>query len=229
MLIQQQQLHQVLNLVQCANPQEWEKFYYTMLRQKVLSEKDEFPLFDYEYRKRKLLYAFSHDAIARNAPIDFFEFGVYKGDSFRQWMEVNTHPESRFFGFDCFEGLPEDWHTGNKAKGHFSTGGAIPETDDPRASFIKGLFNESLRPFLDSYERKNRLVIHIDADLCSSSLYALMTMDPIIKRGTLIVFDDFNPADEFAALYHYANSCGREWQVVAARRDLVKLAVVITG
>lgn len=229
MLIQQQQLQQALNLVQCSNPQEWEQCYYTLLRQQVLSEKDEFPLFDYEYRKRKLLYTFSHDAVVRGAPIDFFEFGVFRGDSFRQWMQVNTHPESRFFGFDSFEGLPEDWYFGNKPKGHFSTGGILPEIDDPRASFIKGYFNESLRPFLETYEKKNRIVMHIDADLCSSSLYALMTMDPFIERGTLMVFDDFGPADEFAALYHYANSCGREWKVVAARKDLIKLAAVITS
>lgn len=228
MQIQQEQLQQALNLVQCTGPQEWEKVYYAMLRHQEMNEQAEFPLFDYDYRERRILYSYSHDTVVRNAPIDFFEFGVFQGDSFRQWMEVNTHPESRFFGFDSFEGLPEDWYSGNKAKGHFSTDGSTPGIDDPRGSFIKGFFNDSLRPFLDTYEPKNRMVMHIDADLCSSSLYAMMTMDPFIKRGTLIVFDDFGPADEFAALYHYAKACGRQWKVVAARQDLLKLSVVIT-
>lgn len=228
MQVQPQQIQQALNLIQCTDPQQWEDSYYALLRHKVIAEQDEFPVFDYDYRKRKLLYAFSHDAVVRDAPIDFFEFGVFAGDSFTQWMQVNQHPESRFFGFDSFEGLPEDWHSGNKCKGHFSTNGTTPEICDPRGSFIKGFFNQSMRPFLETYEPQNRLVMHIDADLCSSSLYALMTMDPFIKRGTLIVFDDFGPADEFAALYHYSKSCSREWKVVAARKDLLKLSVVIT-
>lgn len=228
MQIQQEQLQQALHLVQCEDPQQWEDIYYALLRQKILSEQEDFPVFDYKYNKRKLLYTFSHDAIVRDAPIDFFEFGVFSGESFRHWMDVNTHPESRFFGFDSFEGLPEDWHSGNKAKGHFSTNGVTPDIDDPRGTFIKGFFNESLRPFLETYEPKNRMVMHVDADLCSSSLFAMMTMDPFIKRGTLIVFDDFGPADEFAALYHYGKACGREWKVVAARKDLLKLSIVIT-
>jgi len=188
----------------------------------------EYPLLEYDYRDRRILYEYSHKTIVRNAPIDFFEFGVFEGNSFRQWMQVNTHADSRFYGFDSFEGLPEQWHAGGMEKGHFSTQGQTPSISDSRGQFIKGYFNQSLIPFLHHYERKNRMVIHVDADLCSSSLYVLMTMDPFIKRGTLIVFDDFGPADEYAAFYHYTCACSRQWKIVAARGDHHKLAVVIT-
>lgn len=230
MHIQQEQLQDAIHLVTIADTPTWESRYYTRLFKDCMAEQDhDFPVFDYEYKDRRILYSHCHETIVRKAPMDFFEFGVFQGGSFTQWMQINSHPESRFFGFDSFEGLPEHWHAGNMEAGTFSTDGVTPKIDDPRGQFIKGFFNTSMRPFLETYEPKNKLVIHVDADLCSSSLYALMTMDPFIKRGTLIVFDDFGPADEFAAFYHYTKSCMRSWKVVAARRDLFKFAVVITN
>ena len=230
MQIQQQQLQDALTLVTCGDTHHWEHQYYTRLLNECVAEQDhDFPVFDYEYKDRKILYTYSHEAIVRNAPMDFFEFGVFTGDSFRQWMRINTHDKSRFFGFDSFEGLPEHWQSCNLEKGNFSTQGQPPTIADPRGRFVKGLFNESLLPFLKTYDARNRMVIHVDADLCSSTLYALMTMDPFIKRGTLIVFDDFGPADEFAAFYHYTKACMRTWKIVATRKDYIKFAVVITG
>lgn len=61
-------------------------------------------------------------------------------------MRINTCPDSRFFGFDTFEGLPEDWTAGNTRKGGFDVGGAVPDLPDPRVRFVKGLFQETRRP-----------------------------------------------------------------------------------
>lgn len=49
------------------------------------------------------------------------EFGVYKGDSMREFLRLNDSPNSLFYGFDSFEGLPEIWR-GTSVE-HFSTGG----------------------------------------------------------------------------------------------------------
>lgn len=226
--VTQQQLEQAVTLIASNQTRPWEKGYYSRLRAEYLSEHQyKYPLLDYEYKNRRILYQYAHETVVKSGPIDFFEFGVFQGNSFKQWMDINQHPESRFFGFDSFEGLPEAWESCKLEKGHFSTDGALPETDDPRASFVKGFFNKSLRPFLETYEQKNQMVLHIDCDLCSSCLYTLITMDPFIERGTLIVFDDFGVADEFAALHHYTRACSREWKIVAARKDLVKFAIVM--
>lgn len=70
---------------------------------------------------------------------DYFEFGVFEGASIRQWCALNQNAGSRFFGFDSFEGLPEDWHSG-KRKGAFNRGGKSREIADPRVSFVAGWF-----------------------------------------------------------------------------------------
>ena len=61
-------------------------------------------------------------------PFDFIEAGVFHGDSIRYWANLSSCPESRFFGFDTFTGLPEAWHAGLKTFGigHFDAGGALP-------------------------------------------------------------------------------------------------------
>ena len=82
-----------------------------------------------------------------SGPICVLEFGVWQGDSLRSFTEFNTHSDSRFFGFDSFEGLPEDWRPGF-AKGAFSTQGALPDIQDTRVRFVKGWFNQSFEPFV---------------------------------------------------------------------------------
>src|SRR5262249_24608424 len=98
-----------------------------------------------------------------DGPVDYLEFGVASGVSFRKWVALNTNPASRFIGFDTFEGLPEDLvlfdHT--TPKGFFSRQGQPPVIDDGRVRFEKGLFYDTLRPFLCGFRPLNRLVVHL--------------------------------------------------------------------
>jgi hypothetical protein len=61
------------------------------------------------FAERQRLHELVNSRFA-NTPIDYFEFGVYRGDSLRLWTQLNLHSESQFFGFDSFKGLPEDWN-----------------------------------------------------------------------------------------------------------------------
>ncbi len=123
-------------------------------------------------------------------PVDYFEFGVFEGESIKYWADLNRHAESRFFGFDSFEGLPEAWNRDNPA-GFYSAHGKLPETDDRRIEFIVGWFQKSMPAFLAAYQPKNPLVIHSDSDLYSSTLYSLTAMNAYMVPGTIIIFDEF--------------------------------------
>jgi hypothetical protein len=129
------------------------------------------------------LYSYLRDNYLQDASIDYLEFGVWKGTTLKHWTELFPDQESRFFGFDTFEGLPEEWghfatlHT----KGTFDLGGVVPVIDDPRVTLIKGLFQDSLAPFLATFKPANQLVIHCDADLYTSTLYSLTKLNDLLN------------------------------------------------
>ena len=236
MTLQQENMEQhivkaAISLVTKGTPEDWNRYYRSVHFRTLLQDKYLDALhMDFEYQDRKKMYQCVNDRFIGKAPIDYCEFGVAGGHSFKDWIELNPHPESRFFGFDSFEGLPEDWQT-NTLKGAFSTKGRIPATGDPRETFIVGLFQDTVAEFSRNFTRKNRLVLHMDADLYSSTLYCLMNFDQHITPGTIILFDEFtarNFTDEFAALQDYCAACYRDYTVIVTRNDYVKLAIEIT-
>ena len=137
---------------------------------------------------RSALYRYIQTSVLGDQAIDLLEFGVYKGDSIKEWCELNRHPESRFFGFDSFQGLPEVWS--RCPPGMFSTNGVLPDFDDPRLRFVAGLFQETLAPFLSAFEARSRLVINNDSDLYSSTLYCLSSLDRVLSPGSIVIFDE---------------------------------------
>jgi macrocin-O-methyltransferase TylF-like protien len=171
------------------------------------------------FQSRYDLYADIQSKILGEESIDYLEFGVRYGDSLFKWSTINIHPDSRFFGFDSFEGIPEVWSsvTGEAPKGSFSVGGVVPQTNDSRISFVKGWFKDTLRPFLQEFSPRSRLVIHNDGDLFSSTLFTLATLDPILQRGSILIFDEFaNPLHEWRAFHDYASAFGRTCKVLGA-------------
>jgi hypothetical protein len=171
------------------------------------------------FQHRFELYNEVQTRILRAEPIDYLEFGVRQGDSIFKWATLNRHSNSRFIGFDSFEGLPEDWVsvTGMAPKGSFSVGGNIPPTSDIRIRFIKGWFRETLRPFLREFHPRSRLVIHNDADLYSSTLYTLSTLDSLLRPGSILIFDEFaNPLHEWRAFRDYSITFGRSCRILGA-------------
>jgi O-methyltransferase len=184
------------------------------------------PIFPYP----QALYSFINDQYFKSGadPFDYLEFGVYKGDSLRIWANLNKNPASRLFGFDSFEGLPEDW-VASKPKGTFSTAGKKPDIGDSRVDFVVGWFQQSLTNFLSSYEPRNRLLVHNDSDLFSSTLYTLSILNPVIQPGTIVIFDEFNVVlDEYRALTSYASAFMRNYKIIAATAGFTQAAVEIS-
>ena len=137
----------------------------------------------------------------------FLEFGVWKGESIKFFGNLIKSEKSKLYGFDSFEGLPEQWR--GMKEGHFSTKGQIPRSDDKRIQFIKGWFQNTLPNYVDTIanESKDRAVlIHLDADLYSSTLFVLYTISQKIKQFYFI-FDEFS-GHELRALYNFIQASG---------------------
>ena len=148
--------------------------------------------------------------------IDYLEFGVHRGESFRRWMEINSNPESRFVGFDTFTGLPTDWGK-YLQRGHFDTGGQTPTVADPRGSFMAGLFQETLPGFLAAFAGGKPLVVHNDSDLYSSTHYTLAMLNDLMVPGTIIIFDEFaSPMHEFRAWNDYTDAFMRKATLIGS-------------
>jgi hypothetical protein len=182
------------------------------------------------YEKRYLLYqtVLEHYQIEIKK-ICYLEFGVASGSSFNWWLTHNKHSESKFRGFDTFEGLPEKW--GGYEKGAMAFD--LPITKDPRSGFYKGLFQDTLNQFLsdnqdllknESYKR----IIHLDADLYSSTAFVLSQLYPYLKKGDLILFDEFNvPLHEFRAYDEFTRNFYINLKPIASVNNFYQTAFVV--
>jgi O-methyltransferase len=151
-------------------------------------------------------------------PINYLEFGVATGQSFRWFLSQNANPESRFYGFDTFTGLPEDF--GVYKKGTFNNNTAAPQIDDKRAKFYQGLFQQTLPGFLSVLNNDKRNIIMMDADLYSATLYTLTSLAPFLKKDDIIFFDEFAvPTHEFKAFHDFVQSYYANLELIAAANN----------
>ena len=145
----------------------------------------------------------------RNRPI--YEFGVWMGNSLRYLIDSFPHG----YGFDTFEGLPENWH--GLPPGTYSSFGNVPNILG--AEFITGDFRDTLPPFF-SEPRPKAGLINFDADLYSSTITALTHAAPVIDERTVLVFDELIvnqnwEKDEFRALMEFCETNGLSCDVFA--------------
>ncbi len=180
--------------------------------------------FDYHKRLGMFNYLIENENLGK--AIDYLEFGVSTGNSFRWWIENNKDSNSRFFGFDTFTGLPEAW--GPFAQGSMGNNNEAPKIDDNRHQFFQGLFQQTLIPFLKTYKSNNPKVIHMDADLYTATLYVLTTITPYLKKGDIILFDEFNvPCHEYKAFTEWTEAFYINYEVLGAVNNYYQVSVRI--
>ena len=163
------------------------------------------PVRNYMDREKSFKAIADHYNIVDN-PFYYMEFGVADGLSFKWWL-ANTHnPQSRYYGFDTFEGLPESWKV--YAKGEMNLG--LPEFADKRAELVKGIFQDTLNDFLfknGAALKTKRKVIHMDADLFSATIFTLSQLYPYLQKGDIIMFDEFIVFDHEFLAFKYFTEC----------------------
>ncbi len=180
----------------------------------------------FDYNQRESLFEHVISTCQLDTSIDYFEFGVSKGVSFKWWMNRIKDKDARFYGFDTFTGLPEPW--GPFKKGDMGNDNEVPFIEDNRHSFYQGLFQQTLLPFLKNYETGKRKVIHMDADIYSATLYVLTLITPILKQGDVIFFDEFNvPMHEFKAFKEWSESFYIDYQVLGGVNNFYQVAIMI--
>jgi hypothetical protein len=161
------------------------------------------------YFNRWAFFDYIANKSKKNRP--FYEFGVWRGEAFKYLIRLYE----KGFGFDTFEGLPEDWH--DERAGSYSSNGKIPEIEG--GEFIVGKFEDTLPTFF-SETRPKASIINFDADLYSSTLCALNFSRPIIDSCTILIFDEFIISenweqDEYKALNEFCINNNYDYEVMA--------------
>ncbi|MDL5154666.1 class I SAM-dependent methyltransferase [Actinomycetospora termitidis] len=155
------------------------------------------------------------------------EFGVYSGTTLRQIAAARNGAE--VYGFDSFEGLPEDWRAGFRA-GTFAVE-QVPEVEG--AELVVGWFSETLPAFFEAHPGPVD-VLHLDADLYSSTATALELVGPRLRPGSVVVFDEYlNHSGwqdgEHRAWREFVAAHDIEFVYEAFTHDSEQVVVVITG
>ncbi len=113
------------------------------------------------------------------------EFGVASGATVNHI--ARGLPGRTVYGFDSFEGLPEDWRDGYP-KGAFRRR-ALPRVEG-NVELVKGRFDQTLAPFLQD-RRGSAAFLHVDCDLYSSTKTVFEAFAGRLGPGAVLVFDEY--------------------------------------
>jgi len=145
------------------------------------------------------------------------EFGVWNGRSVNYMADVR--PDTAFFAFDSFEGLPEAWIKGHPA-GHFKTNlEAIKFRTNVRP--WKGWFSDTIPVFLKSKPKGRLQGVHIDCDLGSSTRDILFGLKEVLLQDkSVLLFDEFYNYEgyeqhEFKAFLDWSNEFNVSFEIIA--------------
>jgi predicted O-methyltransferase YrrM len=155
------------------------------------------------------------------------EFGVYSGTTLR--TIARARDDGRVYGFDSFQGLPEDWRAGFTA-GTFDD---VEPPEVPGAELVVGWFADTLPGFLAEHPEPVDL-LHLDADLYSSTATVLAQVGPRLRPGSVVVFDEYlnHPGwedGEHRAWTEYVAAAGLTFTYEAFTHDNEQVVVVVTG
>lgn len=136
------------------------------------------------------------------------ECGVGGGRSMRQLIRLAS-PNQQIFGFDSFEGLPEEWQMSDD---YVVPAGSFKHDppDLPRVEYYVGWFEDTLPKW--KKEHPGRIAfLHIDSDIYSSCKTVLEELNDQIVPRTVIVFDEMYETDRYKHWKHGEYKACNEW------------------
>ena len=154
------------------------------------------------------------------------EFGVFSGQSINMISKIFN--SEIIFGFDSFEGLPENWRDGFPS-GMFRMD-RLPIVNK-NVRLIKGWYNETIPKFIES-NPGNIAFMHVDCDLYSSTKTIFDLLQDRICKGTIIVFDEyFNypgwKNGEFKAFLEYVTENRIKYNYITYNNTNEQVAILI--
>ena len=151
------------------------------------------------------------------------EFGVATGKTLAMIAS-----KMKVFGFDSFEGLPEDWREGFP-KGMFAQ--APPEVEN--SELVIGWFEDTIPDFVqkNDYVFHNLSLVHIDCDLYSATKTILDNIGKYLLPGVVVVFDEYHgypgyEEHEIKAWNEFVEYSGVKYEVIGYGPEQAVILIV---
>ena len=148
---------------------------------------------------KKILYSVNID----NIEGDYCEFGCFTGASLNHALNTyNAYMKNKkmtFYGFDSFEGFPEETHKIYKSEdfsADYDEVKKIEKNSKGRCQIIKGFFEESLTDNLIKEKINKISLAFIDCDLALSSIPVFSFIKGRLVNGSFIIIDDYFNIDK---------------------------------
>ena len=171
-----------------------------------------------------------HDWVVGEVDLDLMhkglvlEFGVATGRTLNHFARLL--PGKTVYGFDGFQGLPEDW-TSRMRRGFFARD-SLPRVRN-NCHLVIGWFDQTLPKWIKTNHQPVAL-LHVDCDLYSSTVTILNNLRHQIVSGTVIVFDEYInypgwQLDEFRAWQEYVKKHNIRYEYIGRVSRHQKVAV----
>ena len=91
-----------------------------------------------------------------------------------------------------------------------------------------GWFKDTVPRFFQSFKRQNRLVLHLDADLYSSTLLVMFFAAPFARPDDIIIFDELGDyMNKFRAFYDFTRSYPLSFRLLVQVESCRKVALIL--
>ena len=118
----------------------------------------------------------------------FLEFGVHRGESINLFANHLKKKNKKIFGFESFQGQPNDWPGYIREKGFQKLDKRNISTFSSNVDIIEGLVEDTLENFLKKHHEEKIIFVHMDLDYYPSTKFVLTKIKPFLANNAVILF-----------------------------------------